>query len=358
MQSIYTKIVAGVLLAGVGVPAFGQDVAAPPGPPAQNAPAFAVPRDPTNAALLYWRAWAIEPATLAEQVGKAYDPAAGVDPAGELAALLRENTASVEMILRATRLDACDFGVEYSQAFMALLPHLSKMRASARLLGASASLARAEGRIDDSVERVEGVYRLARHLRDEPVLISALVSAAVLRLAHDEARALAESGRLTPAHAARLVRAIDAFGAEDPVGIRRALRAEGALLADWAVRYADLPGAGDALADALAEAGLEDGEPAHLGVIRALDAQGVRGEARRVRVYYDAILDALGAPDAEARIADVAARAERLEYGPLVRAFGVSGENIRKGDADVRRRLRETRALLEPLRGPQAQEPR
>ncbi|MDX2132495.1 MAG: hypothetical protein SFY69_10645 [Planctomycetota bacterium] len=324
--------------------------AAPQPPDARGALSPAIPADPTNAALVYWRIWATEPADLADKVREAYSSGTPVDPASDLARTLRENSNVVESLLSASRLPECDFGVQYTSGLLAVVPHLSKIRASARLLGADASLATAEGRTDAAVERTAGVYRVALHVSREPVLISSLVSAAVTGVGHAEVAALAKSGRLTAAQARTILAELDRYDQRDPFGIRRALATEGEVLADSFRRVATGPDAGEALVDTLTRVGVDAGGAPNLEVLRVLDAVGANREIARTRSYYADILQAFDAPDAEARIADLEARSQALEYGPLAPVIGASASRLLQADRKNRAELDATRAILRDVK--------
>ena len=65
-----------------------------------------------------------------------------------------------------------------------LLPHLSMLRSSARLMCADAAMAAREGRAEECVADLEAAYAMAGHAGQGGVLIGGLVEAAILQLAH------------------------------------------------------------------------------------------------------------------------------------------------------------------------------
>ncbi|MFT5127587.1 MAG: hypothetical protein ACI8W8_001191 [Rhodothermales bacterium] len=83
-----------------------------------------------------------------------------------------ENLALLE---QAAERPACDFGLDYGLGPSLLLPHLSPIRHSVRLLGIRAALLSANGDFAAAVEDVERMLRISRHLQQERTLISYLV---------------------------------------------------------------------------------------------------------------------------------------------------------------------------------------
>ncbi len=82
--------------------------------------------DPTNAALVYSRAWQLLPDDLAKREINLDDPT--WVPNTELAQLLVARQSFIQCTLRAAAIENADWGIEYSQGLNALLPHLGKLR--------------------------------------------------------------------------------------------------------------------------------------------------------------------------------------------------------------------------------------
>src|SRR5262245_16889379 len=189
--------------------------------------------DTPNAALVYWRAWSLGPADFGEKTKSLFDAAKPVDPRGELATYLRENATLVTNIIAATRRPDCDFGIDYSAGFMAMMPHLAKLRDSARLLAADARLAAAEGRADDAAQRTAAIYRMARQPLNDRLMISSLVGSAIAGLGHSTVKSLADTGALIPAVRPTIRDAALALNTDDPFFIKGSVRCEGVVMIGW-----------------------------------------------------------------------------------------------------------------------------
>ncbi len=328
-----------------------------PGALAQTNPptvtAQALPADPTNAALAYWRVWSLEAATLADKVKEQYVAEKGVAPDSELATLLRapETRTTINQILAASRMPECDFGITYSDGFMALLPHLGKLRASARLLIADASLASAEGRHADAAGNVAAVYRIGHHLQSERTLISCLVAQAVLGLGHARARGMAEAGQLNRESAAVLQTELAKFPAEDTFGIRASLAAEGSLVTFWTERTYTGADAGARFVEDVVDAGTVETTPG-VPAIRAMNEDALRASVLRVRKYYDECLAVFDPndPAAEDRLAALAKEVADGTYGPLAQIIAPSTVNVLRADKKHRGELMSVRDLLASIK--------
>lgn len=296
---------------------------------------FAPEQDPSNAALVYWRLWAIEPASLGEKVGEMYDGTKPIDLNGPLAGLLRGNADYIESIGRATNLKECDFGVEYSAGILALLPHLSKLRATARVLAADAQLAAAERDYDRAAIRLAWICRISSQLIQDRTMISSLVSIAVASLVNTRLDDFAAPGSLKPTPRAELLAALRALPPEDPFGVRTTLEAEGRLVTQWIENAYTGADAGPRLAKLMAQNG---GGPEAAG-LAALDSKGIADAVAQARTFYKAAWEVFPNDDAELRLDALAQAAGGGEYGPLTRTLVPSLTKLKSADRKAREAL-------------------
>ena len=86
---------------------------------------------------------------------------------------------ALELAREAAKLPRCQFELEYSDGFAMLLYHIAAIRQLARLLEADAYLLLEKGDVSGAVENVQTLFAMARHLREERILISQLVRFAI-----------------------------------------------------------------------------------------------------------------------------------------------------------------------------------
>ncbi len=111
---------------------------------------------------------------------------------------LQRNQNVIELLLEAARMEKCDFGLEYEKGPAMELPHLSKMRESARLLWIAAVAAALEGEMGRAAEYCWAVARTGNHLEEESLVISQLVRAAICSIAADSLHTIVHFGEVSP----------------------------------------------------------------------------------------------------------------------------------------------------------------
>jgi len=143
-------------------------------------PAAALPPDPDNAALLYYQAFLLVPQTEDRTVTDLVaNVANGATPANDQAREYITNCrTAIDCALTATKLQHCNWGMQYSKGFSAAMPYLAQVRSLSRLILVDARILAAQGDYRQALDRCLATYRLAGHVGDE-VLISFLVGVAV-----------------------------------------------------------------------------------------------------------------------------------------------------------------------------------
>jgi hypothetical protein len=138
--------------------------------------AFAYP--PDNAAVLYYKAFTLYEAP--DNIGNMlWDYWKGkIKSNEEIEECLKKNRRIIDMVLDASRIDHCDWGLDYSQGTEVLLPPHHKARDIFALLAAEARTQADTGDHKKALGRCISIYRMARHLNERPI-ISYLVSTAI-----------------------------------------------------------------------------------------------------------------------------------------------------------------------------------
>lgn len=145
-----------------------------------------------------------------------------------LSATLAQHSATFQRLLDATKRPDCDFAVDRSAGFDAVMPHLGKVRGVARALRADAERALAAGDLDAAAQRAAAMIRFGRHisLRSETV-IEWLVAGAVGGMG---AKFVSEHPQLAKAAwKTDIQQAITEATPGDPLALKRTLKAERAV---------------------------------------------------------------------------------------------------------------------------------
>ncbi|MFH0939148.1 MAG: hypothetical protein V1899_07705 [Planctomycetota bacterium] len=98
-------------------------------------------------------------------------------------AYLANKRDGLNSIRKGASLDACSYSIDLSKGYGTLQPHFSKIRQCARLLSLENLGELSQGHADAVASNIVVMFRLAGSLRNEPLLISSLVRAAILPMA-------------------------------------------------------------------------------------------------------------------------------------------------------------------------------
>lgn len=177
------------LLCGCGKGADKQEAKPPGQPGSPRSPANTQPPADSNSAAIGAIRRAGYPVTLAELNAWYVEPPSGQNAAPlyaeAFAALVETNTASLgfvarnqktlELLHQAGARPLSRYPVDFTQGWMAALPHLEKVKLCSQLLHAEAVANAARGRMDLAAQSVLAGLRLARSLEQEPIILSQLV---------------------------------------------------------------------------------------------------------------------------------------------------------------------------------------
>jgi hypothetical protein len=149
-----------------------------------SSPVLAYPPDPDNAALLYYQGFLTLVELDKEAQDRIKDAAQGeIAPDDKVREDINKCKGAIQLAEAASKVPACNWGVQYSQGFDALLPQLARMRFLAYVLVADARIRASDGDYKGALERCLMTCTFADHVGDDTV-ISYLVSLAVRSLGY------------------------------------------------------------------------------------------------------------------------------------------------------------------------------
>ncbi len=130
-------------------------------------PAVAYP--PDNAAVLYYQAFMLHDEE--HEIKSMRDDYwhGQIELNETLEAYFAKNRRIIDMVLDATRIDRCDWGLDYSQGTEVLLPPHHHAREIFFLIAAEATMQFDQGHPRTAMERCMAMYRMARHLNERPL---------------------------------------------------------------------------------------------------------------------------------------------------------------------------------------------
>ena len=144
-------------------------------------PAVAYP--PDNAAVLYYRAFMLYKAE-DEMKPMLDDYRQGrIELNEEIEEYLARNRRVIDIVLDATRIDSCNWGLDYSQGTEVLLPPHHEVRDIFFLIAPEAAMQADKGDHRKALGRCVSMYRMARHFNERP-LTCYLVGTAITAATH------------------------------------------------------------------------------------------------------------------------------------------------------------------------------
>ena len=147
-------------------------------------PARALPPDPDNAALLYYQGFLSMPQHSEEARDLLSNVARGkIPPDDRIREEIAKSNGAIHFAEAAVKVPACNWGIQFSEGFDALMPQFAQIRLMTFVLIADARIRAADGDYRGALERCLMTETFAYHVGDD-TMISYLVSVSVRNLAY------------------------------------------------------------------------------------------------------------------------------------------------------------------------------
>jgi len=260
---------------------------------------------------------------------------------------------TVGQLIEASKLKKCDFEVAWEQGVGALLPHLGRLRADARLLRADARRMEMAGKADEAAERLAAMIRISRHANEDHILISSLVSAAISSLALEETEAALAAGKLTPSARATILDALNTLDKDDPFAMKPAIRGEQRWTLGWvksafhgddagkklvATGYLDFPGDAKGSTPKQTNPAVE--------AIGKMNEKQLHDAADLASTYYDKIIAVWNTADAVKTLETMSKDVENGQYGPIGCVFAPAGSKARASSLKAEKLITDMKQKL------------
>lgn len=147
-------------------------------------PAPALPPDPDNAALLYYQGFLSLPQLSQEERSHIGDVARGkVKPDDKVREHIAQSNGAIHFAEAGAKVPACQWGVQFSEGFDALMPQMAQIRFMTFVLVADARVRAADGDYRGALGRCLMTETFAYHIGND-TLISYLVTISVRAMAY------------------------------------------------------------------------------------------------------------------------------------------------------------------------------
>ena len=148
------------------------------------APLHALPPDPDNAALLYYQGFLSLPQLSQEERSHIGDVARGkITPDDEVREYITRSNGAIHFAEAAAKVTDCQWGVQFSEGFDALMPQMAQMRFMTFVLVADARVRAADGDYRGALERCLMTETFAYHIGND-TFISYLITISVRAMAY------------------------------------------------------------------------------------------------------------------------------------------------------------------------------
>ena len=292
---------------------------------------------PEESGKLYRRAM-VKVTVTPEQLNAVFEKPYQLPPTPLLREAVEANAEPLRQFAQAAAADSVDLRIDYAKGYDDLIEVLPFARQIALLDVGAAAVAADAGRDSDAADRLAAVFRFARHIGNEPTLVTKLVQGGIENLRVDAAEAFLP--RLSPAAVSRLRDSLLRLPPDQPFA--DAVRRDGRIGADYFASLEKFPQkkfmdfeTGEWL-DLTPEQRAAWADPA----TRRKWADGVARQAE------DAA-DALALPPAERHAKLDAVHAARADYGPLAAMASMNLNPMLDARQSIVARLALLRAALD-----------
>lgn len=275
---------------------------------------------PPNAALLYWRAWngrypALFDNRYLEQEFRGLK--AEWVPPPEVASLLENAQEEIQRIMKAARMEHCDWGVSLrDEGFETIMPHLPKLRTTARVLLADARRLLTKDDPVGAAERLATIVLMGKQLKNDKAVYCVRTGQSLAAdLGYYEIRLQAQAGKFNDEAKKVLLDALAQMSGPDPCGMREALAEEPHIIRNSVRRLCKGPDAAKTFVAKFAPRATAE-QRAQSGIDQ-LDEAGLYAAADRSVVLYQDILANWDLPESTKLIREIDSQRKSGDFGSV-----------------------------------------
>jgi hypothetical protein len=296
-----------------------------------------------NAALEYWKIWETMDSELVDLVFDAEEAKGSEEGSSALDALLQLQP-EIQSLIRASEMPLCDWQIDYSAGFETVLPHLGKVRVSAKLLNADARRLIDEDEIEAASVRAVAIFGIASHVNEDNFLIGSLVSMVVADLGCTLVDEILDTGKSTPADRDMMLAALNQFERVDPFYVADAIALEREIAVDWIKREftgEDAREVSELIEYVTGNDALSENHP----FVDYSDEDLVR-DLDKLSAAYDALLGVWNADDVLDQFDAIHDRVRAGEFGELAKVLLPALGSVRQRSSGMDATLKSTRNRL------------
>jgi len=255
----------------------------------------------------------------------------------------------IEALVRNAGSGDCDWGVNVEAGWMCLLPHLSWLRGSARIIRMDTYRCIDDGSYAAAAERMAAVFQMSNQTRSDQIMISALVGAAICGVGLNVTEDMVRDHQLSPASARIILNAVKALPRDDIFGSASAIQRERYCSVEWARQHYKGEHAGFLMMREDFGARLSGEDPLKF-FIYGMNEERLGADLDRFNRYFDAAAAAWRKPDNEVLLRELSVEVWEGQFGMVARVMAPSIErvcaSISKTRGEIDRLTRELEAIV------------
>lgn len=299
-------------------------------------------REPTNAALLYARAMRlISPESLGAMGER--DPKTD-EPTDRAREAIESFGGSLSVARRASRLESCDWGIEYQQGPGALMDHLGPFRGLWRALDNETALM-AKSEPDRAVENLIAMLSMCEHITQDRILISSLVGTAMTSGTVRRLNLMMDAGVVTREHTPDLLVGLERVRGLDLFRLREAMANEKWTASQWLRAVGTGPDAGSRVAELLGTLVADDSD-AILDALALMDERQLSPLFDETARAYNDMIAALDSADPASELERISIAIDKGDYGVVTMRFAA---NLTRAYASAARVTGELNGAIERI---------
>jgi hypothetical protein len=267
---------------------------------------------------------------------------------------LAQHQEYIKRLVETAMMDQCDWGLNYEAGFDLLMPQLGIMRSSARTLMADAtrleSLSGCGMQVaeyqSEATRRVKAAMHMSQHVRNDRILISGLVGAAMNSLACGWVQERLQSQMLSTESAVQVLSTMRTMNESDLFGMHEAVRGEWDIMnAMLASKFAGEEGP-RRLSEYVVTLSRDGVHPADEAISK-MTRKEFDDAIVRMQAFYADSAAAWDKADAQEQLSRLATAVASGEYGPVATRLAAVLDRAWSADKKARDTFATTKKMLE-----------
>lgn len=306
----------------------------------------------SNVAMEYFRIWDSVPRReriLIEEAAADIHTEAQPKLGAKQREICAQYRAYIDALIAAANAPDCQWGVRYDAGWMSLLPHLGPLRHSTRVIRMDVCRCIDEKSYASAAERIAAIIRMSNQTRDDEIIISSLVGAAICNVGLSLTEQMLKDNQVSPPSARVILAALKSLQGDDLFGAGAALKRERQISVDWMRDHYQGEQAGWRFMKEVGGLGAPSGSDFLNTFVYPMDGQRLGAELNRLDKYFDAAIAAWKKPDNTVLLSELGTEVWEGQFGVVARVMAPSMDRIARSMNKARADIARVQGKLEAI---------